>query len=79
MEWTLEKGSQKYYSCSRMFYPLYFLVGYGWNIDKLFRGICNLFLKFIIIYLFMLCQVLVAACGLLSCGMHAESSSPTRD
>ena len=32
-----------------------------------------------LIYLFRLCQVLVAACGLLSCGTHAGCSSPTRD
>ena len=31
-----------------------------------------------IIYLFWPCWVLVAACRLLSCGMHAGSSSPTR-
>ena len=34
---------------------------------------------FKLIYLFWLRRVLVAACGLLSWGMHAGSSSPTRD
>ena len=39
----------------------------------------SVFFFLIFIYLFRLHWVLVAACGLLSCGMHAGSSSPTRD
>ena len=40
---------------------------------------CDTFFKKIFIYLFWLLQVLVVACGLPSCGMHAGSSFPTRD
>ena len=40
--------------------------------DSLRTGVC-------LFVLFYLCRVLVVACGLLSCGMHAGSSSPTRD
>ena len=39
----------------------------------------SLSLSFFKIYIFWLHQVLVAACGLLSCGTRAGSSSPTRD
>ena len=35
--------------------------------------------SFFFFNLFWLCRVSVAACGLLSCSMHAGSSSPTRD
>ena len=37
------------------------------------------FFFFFKIYLFWLCQVLVAACRIYTCGMHARSSSQTRD
>ena len=36
------------------------------------------FKNLLFIYLSWLCWVLVAACGIFSCGMHAGSSSPTR-
>ena len=70
---------------SFLFVCLFFSI-YFWAIS-----FCFFFLKknlnLLFIYLFRLCQVLVvargiflvAACGLLSCGMHVGSSFPTRD
>ena len=62
---------------------------FGWqysHIQQLLHFLKNIYLFMCFIYLFWLHQVLVAArgifiaaCGLLSWGMHAGSSSPTRD